>query len=155
MCAADCGPYLWWLYHNFSLNCCHLSSILPALHFASICIILLCYSFYFFTFFFLFASDNQTETQSHIHNLKALQKVTLGYVFKTVCIYIYIYNCKKNQSVSFMTPEVPLNIFNELKEIREHLLQQEDYYLYLWGFCILCAETCLFSDSSYCKIFWI
>lgn len=33
-----------------------------------------------------------------------------------------------------MTPEVPFNIFNELKEIREHLLQQEDYYLYLWGF---------------------
>lgn len=26
---------------------------------------------------------------------------------------------------------------------------------YICIFCILCADTCLFSDSSYCKIFWI
>lgn len=55
-----------------------------------------------------------------------------------------IYNCKKNQSVSFMTPETPFNIFNELKETHEHLLQQEDYYLYLYFLHTLCWYMFIF-----------
>lgn len=56
---------LWWLHLHFSLKFCHLPSIPLALHFASICIILLC------NLVWVFYHSNQTEKQSHAHDLTA------------------------------------------------------------------------------------
>lgn len=75
ICGADCVPYLWWLYHNFSLNCCHLWSISPAFHFASICIILLCF------FYFIFQLKSNHKTATHYFKSARLGRSRKGISF--------------------------------------------------------------------------
>lgn len=135
ICAADCVPYLWWLYHNFSLNCCHLWSISPALHFVSICIIPLCFFYLFF----------DLPAQIKLNNSYTFFIFNSGTSFKTRCSW--------DQKVFRRNAHsIPDNMFNEFKNTRASVKAGGLLLISISVFLNnIFADTCLFSDSRRCK----